>query len=125
MSSQNSYKNMVIQIRNGQNSRKPEIYTNSSNLSLNILKVLKEQGYIRGYQFFGKKTKILLKYTAQRPAITKLEIVYKKNISLKNLKKISAYKGLGTFILSTPKGILSNYDCIKNNTSGFLLLKLL
>jgi small subunit ribosomal protein S8 len=83
MSSQNSYKNMAIQIRNGQNSIKPEIYTNSSNLSLNILKVLKEQGYIRGYQFFGKKTKILLKYTAQRPAITKFISLSKKNISLK------------------------------------------
>ena len=33
-------------------------------------------------------------------------------------------QGLGTFILSTSKGFLTDYDCIVNNVGGRIILKI-
>ena len=55
--------------------------------------------------------------------------LYSTYISVNTLKNLTrklkkTNKGLGLFILSTPKGILSDYQCILKNTGGQLLLKI-
>jgi len=122
---------MITRIRNGQNARKLEILSVKSQLCLNILKVLEKEGYIRGYIENEKSINILLKYINDKPVITKIEAILPQNkdsyMSLKVLrnskKKIKNNKGLSLLILSTPKGVLTDYQSILNNTGGRLLIK--
>ena len=57
---------MFTRIRNGQQVRKAKINCPSSNMKLAILKVLKNEGYIRGFELTenekGKQLEISLKY---------------------------------------------------------------
>ena len=122
---------MITRIRNGQNARKLEILSVKSQLCLNILKVLEKEGYIRGYIENEKSINILLKYINDKPVITKIEAILPQNkdsyMSLKVLrnskKKIKNNKGLSLLILSTPNGVLTDYQSILNNTGGRLLIK--
>jgi|NorSeaMetagenome_1021524.scaffolds.fasta_scaffold00958_2 small subunit ribosomal protein S8 len=125
---------LSTRIRNGQQSRKLEILVKKTTKTTNILNVLKKEGFIRGYTINEKNISIFLKYFTDKPVITTIEPVstYNTNkytsvknlIQLKELTKKSN-QGLGLFILSTSKGILSDYESIEENIGGQIILRVL
>jgi small subunit ribosomal protein S8 len=125
---------LSTRIRNGQKTRKLNILVKKSNNTKNILDILQSEGYIRGYVVKEKNIEVLLKYLSDKPVISKIEPIsaYNKNkfisannlVQLKELTKKSN-QGLGLFILSTSKGILSDYKSIENNIGGQLILRVL
>ena len=95
---------------------------------MNVLSVLKEEGYIRGFTDEevrkGVNTiKIDLKYYNGTPVIKKIKRVSKPGIriysKINELQK--PFGGLGISILSTPKGVMSNHQAKKNNVGGEIL----
>ena len=119
---------MIARIQNGQQSRKLEIFIIKTKLCLKILDILKNEGYIRDYYENGKFIKVLLKYSKDKPVITKIRAVlpnYKNTyLSIKLLRELrSRNNDLSSLILSTPKGILTDYNCILNNTGGRILIE--
>ena len=133
MTYQSTFSDMITRLRNGQNIRKLEISIKYSKECINILKILQKEGYIRGYQILSSENKseilIFLKYIQYKPVITNI-IKEKKNthISLLKIKDImnkKLYRGLGIIIVSTSHGVLSGDECLKKNTGGILLLKVL
>ena len=125
---------LCTRIRNGQKSRKLEIFVKKTQKTINILKVLKKEGFIRGYHITDKNISVLLKYFTDKPVINIIEPIlsYNKNkytsvknlIQLKDLKKKNN-QGLGLFLLSTSKGILSDYESIEQNIGGQIILRVL
>lgn len=125
---------LAARIKNGQHSRKLEIQLKKTNKTLNILKVLQTEGYIRGYTLTEKNITVFLKYISDKPVIQKIEPISKYNpnkytsvknlIQLKELMKKSN-QGLGLFVVSTSKGILSHYQSIEQNVGGQLILRVL
>ena len=125
---------LAVRIRNGQKTRKLKILVKKSKNTINILDILKTEGFIRGYIIEDKNISVLLKYLSDKPVITKIEpiSVYNKNkfISANNLLQLKeltkkSNQGLGLFILSTSKGILSDYKSIEKNVGGQLILRVL
>lgn len=119
---------MLTRIRNGQKARKSSIISPASKLRLNVLEVLKQEGYIRGYSQEKvrdgiEQIHIELKYYDNEPVIRKLarvskpgRRVYKK---IKDLETIN--NGLGILVLSTPKGVLSDGRAREMNVGGEVL----
>ena len=101
---------LSARIKNGQRSRKLEIQLKKTNKTLNILKVLQTEGYIRGYTLDKKNITVFLKYISDKPVIQKIEPIstYNPNkytsvknlIQLKELMKKSN-QGLGLFVVSS------------------------
>ena len=125
---------MAVRIRNGQKTRKLKILVKKSKNTINILDILRTEGFIRGYIIEDKNISVLLKYLSDKPVITKIEPIsaYNKNkfISANNLLQLKeltkkSNQGLGLFILSTSKGILSDYKSIEKNVGGQLILRVL
>jgi small subunit ribosomal protein S8 len=125
---------LSTRIRNGQKMRKLTILVKKTKNTIDILNVLKDEGFIRGYTIKEKKIEVLLKYLSDKPVISKIEPIsaYNKNkfISVNNLIQIKeltkkSNQGLGLFILSTSKGILSDYQSIEENIGGQLILRVL
>jgi small subunit ribosomal protein S8 len=93
-----------------------------------VLEVLKQEGYIRGY---SKETLsegihqliIELKYYENAPVIRSLDRISKPGrrvyAKIKDLKPVN--NGLGTIVLSTPKGILSDGKARELNVGGEVL----
>jgi len=118
---------MLTRIRNGQQARKDSILTPASKLRAHVLDVLKREGYIRGYseeELAGQKgLRIELKYFEGQPAIQHLARVSKPGRRVysgsQELPRIR--NGLGTVIVSTPRGVLSDAEAREQNVGGEVL----
>ena len=118
---------MLTRIRNGQQARKDSILTPASKLRVHVLEVLQREGYIRGYteeELAGHKgLRIELKYFEGQPAIQHLARVSKPGRRVysgsKELPRIR--NGLGTVIVSTPRGVLSDAEARDQNVGGEVL----
>ncbi len=119
---------MLTRIRNGQKARKTTITSPASSLRENVLEVLKQEGYIRGYAREKvsegiDQIKIELKYYENQPVIRSIDRVSKPGrrvyAKIKDLKPIN--NGLGVVVLSTPKGVLSDGQARELNVGGEIL----
>ena len=95
---------------------------------MNVLSVLKDEGYIRDFQDVELRKginniKIDLKYYNGNPVIKRIKRISKPGIrvysKINDLQK--SYGGLGISILSTPKGVMSDHNARVNNVGGEIL----
>ena len=118
---------MLTRIRNGQQARKDSILTPASKLRAHVLDVLQREGYIRGYseeQLAGQKgLRIELKYFEGQPAIQHLARVSKPGRRVYSASRELPHirNGLGTIIVSTPRGVLSDAEARDQNVGGEVL----
>ena len=118
---------MLTRIRNGQQARKDSILTPASKLRSNVLDVLQREGYIRGYseeELAGHKgLRIELKYFEGQPAIQHLARVSKpgRRVYSGATELPRVRNGLGTVIVSTPRGVLSDVEAREQNVGGEVL----
>ncbi len=105
---------LLTRIRNGQSARKTSVTVGASKLKTAILKVLKAEGYIADFTASsddGKPTlAIELKYYEGRPVIDRIERVSRPGLRIYRAKGEfpRVLGGMGTVIVSTPKGVMTD-----------------
>ena len=128
MSMNDLLSDMITRIRNGQQARLATIKCPASNLLGNVLDVLKREGYIRDYHRNEissgiAEIEIELKYYEGEPVIK--EIKRLSTPGRRNYSQISAlpktHNGLGIAILSTSKGVMSDFEARQANVGGEVL----
>lgn len=116
---------MLTRIRNAINARKPTVQMPSSKEKAGVADVLKREGYIEDYQvaeYDGKNTlKVYLKYgPVGENIIRELKRVSKPGLRIyrdvKSMPRVA--NGMGTAIVSTSKGILSDRECRQEHVGG-------
>jgi len=123
---------MLTRIRNAQKAKFLSISFPYSNIKYEISKVLYKEGYIKSCSIkelvLSKKRnlEIELKYFDKGvPAIVKIDKVSRPGkrmySSIKTLKEY--YKGLGIYILSTSKGIISDKEALNYKVGGEIICK--
>ena len=118
---------LLTRIRNGQTARKPEVSMASSKLKTAIARVLKEEGYVADVRLDseGQKTTLTigLKYYDGRPVIDRLERVSRPGLRIyrgkDELPKVLG--GMGTVIVSTPKGVMTDKQARSIGQGGEVL----
>ena len=119
---------MLTRIRNGQMRGKSVVATPASKLRAWVLDVLKDEGYIRGYEKVTDTTghpafDIELKYYEGAPVIRELRRVSKPGrrvyMGVKDIPSVR--QGLGVSIVSTPKGVMSDANARAANVGGEVL----
>ena len=118
---------LLSRIRNAQMRNKSKVLSPNSRLRENVLGVLKNEGYIRGYAVVEREGRseieIELKYFDGEPVIREIERVSKPGrrvyTSVKNMPRIN--NGLGVTIVSTPKGVMADHDARDANVGGEIL----
>ena len=128
MAFNDSLSDMLARIKNAHKANKAFTSCYKSKLNMNVLSVLKDEGYIRDFQDVELRKginniKIDLKYYNGVPVIKNIKRVSKPGIrvysKISDLQSI--YGGLGISILSTPKGVMSDNQARKNNVGGEIL----
>ena len=128
MSFNYSLSDMLARIKNAHQAKKSITSCFKSKLNLNVLAVLKDEGYIRDFKDIEirkgiNSIQIDLKYYNGIPVIKKIKRISKPGIRV--YSKISdlskPYGGLGISILSTPKGVMSDQNARKKNVGGEIL----
>jgi small subunit ribosomal protein S8 len=121
---------MLTRIRNAQRSRHTTCVAPASKLRANVLEALKREGYIRGYAAEELRPgvaqlRIELKYAEGQPVIKEITRVSKPGrrvySGIRELPRV--YAGLGTSILSTPRGVLSDAEARAANVGGEVLCR--
>ena len=110
---------MLARIKNSQLRNHKKVEMPSSNFKMKIADVLKNEGYINGFNVDKNENKqvliIDLKYNSGSPVISVIERVSKPGrrvfSSAQSLPKIN--NGLGIAIISTPKGVMTDIDARK------------
>ena len=118
---------MITRIRNGQKANKISVKAIFSKLNVNVCSVLKSEGFIDTYEVTGDNKKdilITLKYYKGSPLIQKIEKITKQGCrvysSVEEIPKTIG--GLGTTILSTSKGVMSDTDARTQKVGGEVLI---
>jgi small subunit ribosomal protein S8 len=119
---------MFTRIRNAQLSGKPTVRMPTSKLKVSIVKLLKDEGYVRDFQVNKlennkSELEIALKYFEGRPAIEKLDRVSRSGLrvyrSKDELPKVMS--GLGVAIISTPSGLMTDVQARAKGVGGEVL----
>ena len=120
---------MLARIKNSQLRNHKKVEMPSSNFKMKIADVLKNEGYINGFNVDKNDNKqvliIDLKYNSGSPVISVIERVSKPGrrvfSSAQSLPKIN--NGLGIAIISTPKGVMTDIDARKQKVGGEIICK--
>tara|TARA_E500000331_G_scaffold328701_1_gene348685 strand:+ start:719 stop:1117 length:399 start_codon:yes stop_codon:yes gene_type:complete len=121
---------MFSRIRNGQMRSLNSIDIPSSNFRKNILKILKEEGYIKDFYIEKSENnkislKVNLKYYEGDPVIKEIKRISKpgRRVYSRANSIPRVMNGLGLAILSTPKGVMTDAEAKKNNIGGEIICK--
>lgn len=120
--------NLISIIRNGQKASLKNVNIPKSKQSISILLLLTQEGFIRG--FFTKNSRekqlfVLLKYHNGVGAIHSFFSISRVNKKIYfKVKTLWQFKnGLGIWVVSSSKGILTSQAAIKKHVGGCMLLK--
>jgi small subunit ribosomal protein S8 len=118
---------LLARIRNAGQAQKPEMFVPYSRIKAEIVKILKEEGYITDFEVDTKaahpRIKITNKMANRTSAITGLKRVsrpgLRRYVGADEIPRVLG--GMGISILSTPRGILSGRQAKKQKVGGELL----
>jgi small subunit ribosomal protein S8 len=118
---------LLTRIRNAQQARKQEVTMASSKVKMAVVRVLKDEGYVADFRVendAGKSTlTVALKYFEGRPVIDRLERVSRPGLRIyrgkDDLPKVLG--GMGTVIVSTPKGVMTDKQARSIGQGGEVL----
>ena len=127
MSMSDPIADLLTRIRNAQMVAKATVVIPSSKVKIAIAQVLKDEGYIDGFQVKttdGKtELEITLKYYAGRPVIERIERVSRPGLRIykrtTDLPKVMG--GLGVAIVSTSKGVMTDRAARKASMGGEII----
>jgi small subunit ribosomal protein S8 len=112
-------------IKNAERVGKKEVEIKASKLIGNILKIMKEKGYIKNFKFIpeksGNKFKITLHGKIVDCNVIRPRFSVKKDEFEKWEKRFLPAADIGTLILTTPNGIMDHNQAKKIGVGGKLL----
>ncbi|RDI46963.1 30S ribosomal protein S8 [Aquicella lusitana] len=127
MSMQDPVADMLTIIRNAQAMGIQKVHMPHSNLKREILRVLKEEGFIEDFEVVAsgnkKNIQVALKYYQGSPVIEKIVRISRPALRIyKGYDQLPQVRGgLGISIISTPKGVMSDKTARAQQVGGEVL----
>lgn len=127
MSNNDRVSDLLTRLRNASKAQLATVTMPYARLNEDICKVLEQEGFIRAHraEMDGSKKNLVieLKYHEGEPAIHELTRISKSG--LRRYSKVSHlpkhYSGLGISILSTSKGVMSDFAARQQQVGGEIL----
>lgn len=127
MSMQDPVADMLTRLRNAQMIGITEVTLPYSKLKAEVLRVLKEEGYIESFTEMKETNKkdlqVALKYFEGRPVMEKIKRISRPALRVyRGCDDLPLVRGgLGIAIISTPKGVMSDKSARSNKVGGEIL----
>ncbi|MBI5195429.1 MAG: 30S ribosomal protein S8 [Nitrospirae bacterium] len=119
---------MITRIRNANMIKAEKVDIPASKIKLEVTKILKEKGFIKGYRMLKDKKqgilRVSLKYSANgEKIISGLKRISKPGrriyVGKDDVPKVMG--GIGVAIISTSKGVLYDEECRRDGVGGEVL----
>lgn len=127
MSLNDPISNLLTSIRNGVQADKETVDIPASKLNGRILEIFKNDAYIEDFRLMKNNAqgtyKVYLKYENKKPAIMGLRRVSKSGLRVyrRNDEIPRVLNGLGTAVLSTSRGVITDREARKLKVGGEIL----
>ncbi len=127
MSMSDPIADMLTRIRNAQSVEKASVSMPASKVKAAIAQVLKDEGYIDGFQVKSadgkQELEIALKYYAGRPVIERIERVSRPGLRVYRGRDAipQVQNGLGVAIVTTPRGVMTDRKARATGVGGEVL----
>lgn len=119
--------NMLAKIKNASMARHEKVDIPSSKLKVEIVKIFKNEGFVKNFKLVDNSKqgliRIFLKYQADQkktPVIQGIDRISKpglrKYVGAGEVPRI--YNGMGTVVVSTSKGVLTDRKAREKNVGG-------
>ncbi len=114
----------LTRIRNASKAKKVKVEIPSSKMKVGLTEILKKNGYIYDYKIDEDSKQniitVLLKYSDGVPAINGLKRISKPGLRIykKSDELPRVLNGLGTAVISTSKGLLTEKEARRQDTGG-------
>lgn len=118
---------MLTRIRNAQVAGHDNVSIPASNMKKSIAKILLAEGYIKHIEFINDGVqgaiRVTLKYADKRPVIVGLKRISRPGLRVyaRSNEIPRVLGGLGTAIISTSKGVMTDKEARKNAVGGEVL----
>ena len=118
---------MLTRIRNANQMKKSYVDIPASKLKLQVLELLREEGYITGMNVIkgnpSDQIRVTLKYMQNERVVKGLKRISKPGLRVyaKNGEIPKVLNGLGIAIISTSNGIMTDREARKQNVGGEIL----
>lgn len=121
---------MLTRIRNANQAKHEKVEMSVSKAKLEILEVIKKEGYIQGYEVLERE---LTNHRMEKYILVTLKYTDKKERVIKGITRISkpglriyakaeempkVFNGLGIAIVSTSKGVMTDREARKQKIGG-------
>ena len=121
---------MLTRIRNANQAKHEKVEMSVSKTKLEILEVIKKEGYIQGYEVLERELK---NHRMEKYILVTLKYTYKKERVIKGITRISkpglriyakaeympkVFNGLGIAIVSTSNGVMTDREARKLKIGG-------
>ena len=119
---------LLTRIRNASQAKHSKLNVPCARMKVEIARVLKEHGFIRGYKVMPDRQqgtlRVYLKYGKDLcPVIKGIRRVSKPGLRIyrgvKEMPKV--LDGLGVAIVSSSRGVMTNKDCVRSNCGGEII----
>ncbi len=122
---------MLTRIRNAVKAEHLKVDIPSSKIKVAIAKILKDEGFVKNFKIIEdnkqKVLRIYLKYSEENlPAILDLKRISKpgRRVYSKAEELTPVYNNIGIWILSTPKGVITNKAAKRLNVGGEVICEI-
>jgi len=121
---------LLTRIRNGITAEHDVVEMPASTFKADIARILREQGYIEGFEVeaarVGQSLKVRLKYTEdRRSVISGIDRLsrpgHRRYVGATEIPKVLG--GMGTTIISTSRGVMSGHDARRAGVGGELVAR--
>jgi small subunit ribosomal protein S8 len=116
---------LIVRVKNGIKARMAFVAVQHSNIKEGIVKILKDQGYIRDYEVVNlenkkKDLKIFLKYKGKTPCIRDFKQISKPSLRVyATCQEIpTVLNGLGVALISTSQGLMTSKEALSSKIGG-------
>ena len=119
--------NEIIKLKNASLAGKQEVVLRTNFVIMGLLGVLVDNGFIDSFKTWVRRegsseffSTVILKYNNRESVIKQLKIVSKsgRRVYTNVANMPCVYNNLGIAVLSTPKGIMSNKEAVRQNVGG-------
>jgi small subunit ribosomal protein S8 len=123
---------MLTRIRNAADAKHPKVDIPSSKIKVAIAKILKDEGFVKNFKIIEDNKQSMLRVYLKYSEDNQSSLAQIKRISspgrriyikAEDLKPV--YNNIGIWILSTPKGVMTNKTAKIQNIGGELLCEIL
>lgn len=115
----------LIRLKNSARAERKEVSVPKTKLLVAVSEVLKKAGYLSEVEVKDSDLLVKLAYRSKKPVLMNVKLISKLGLRIyQNVDEIAGHRGISILIVSTPKGIMTSKDAVKNKLGGEIIAEI-